>query len=168
MQLKESRVENIPAGEMETPKRYRGRAELDAEHCLACGICSHVCAGGAISMRETEDGRGVEFRLWHNTCTFCGLCAHYCPTKALKMTSDWSLSHEQSEKFSCCEVKFIRFPVCRECGKSMLPLLKSNLAKGNVGAFDASEVMSLCTECRRKIAASQKISSNYSMTEKKR
>ncbi|MEZ7195218.1 4Fe-4S dicluster domain-containing protein [Pseudodesulfovibrio karagichevae] len=147
-----------------TPKRLRGRAELDPKRCLTCGICSHVCAGGAIAMTESADGNGMEFRLWHNTCTFCGLCAHYCPANAITMTNDWHLSHKQAEKYTCCEVQFVEYPVCKECGERMLPQLENRLSKGLIGEVDATNILHTCPDCRRRLAALQQINSTAFMT----
>lgn len=140
-----------------TPKRLRGRAVLDPSLCLSCGMCSHVCAAGAIDLRCEPGGRGMEFRLWHNSCTFCGLCAHYCPTKALRMTTDWHLAHVQKDKFSLCETHAVAFPLCRECGKPMLPSLENRLPKEALGSGNASKLLETCPQCRRHMAARQQL-----------
>ncbi len=162
--IKGPATEAFPFGETYTPKRLRGRAELDPSRCLTCGICSHVCAGGAIAMTESADGRGMEFRLWHNTCTFCGLCEHYCPANAITMTNDWHLSHEQSEKYTCCEVQFVEYPVCEKCGERMLPRLHQRLSKGLVGSVSTAEIMRICPDCRRLTSAMHQIKSKVSLT----
>lgn len=150
-------TEPFPFGETVTPKRLRGRAQLDPARCLACGICSHVCAGGAITLTNTPDGSGMEFRLWHNTCTFCGLCEHYCPAGAIVMTNDWHMAHKQADKYSYCEVQFVEYPLCEECGKHMHPHLQNRLSKGLVGAVKAAQILRTCPECRRRITALQHV-----------
>ncbi|CCH50258.1 4Fe-4S dicluster domain-containing protein [Pseudodesulfovibrio piezophilus] len=151
--LKGPSTEPFPLGEAHTPTRFRGRAELDPNLCLTCGICRHVCAGGAIDLTESTSGNGVEFRLWHNTCTFCGLCEHYCPTKAIRMTQDWHLAHAQEEKYTCCETRFVEYPTCLECGERMLPTLGKKLHTHAIGSVDAASIMQTCPTCRRKISA---------------
>lgn len=162
--IKGPATEAFPFGDTVTPKRLRGRAELDPERCLTCGICSHVCAGGAIALTDAADGKGMEFRLWHNTCTFCGMCAHYCPAKAITMTNDWHLSHKQADKYTCCEVRFVEYPVCEECGERMLPHLGDRLAKGLVGEIGAAEILRTCPQCRRRTSAMQQVKSTAFIT----
>ncbi|WP_421903400.1 4Fe-4S binding protein [Maridesulfovibrio sp.] len=151
--LKGPSTEPFPLGKAHTPKRFRGSAVLDPSLCITCGICSHVCAGGAISMTDTPIGDGVEFRIWHNTCTFCGLCEHYCPTKAIHMSQNWHLAHAQDEKYRCCETKFVQYPKCLACGKRMLPLRRDKLGTKAIGSNEAEYIMKICPECRRRHTA---------------
>lgn len=141
-----------------TPPRFRGRAELDAEQCILCGICRHVCAAGAIQFRAAEDGSGMEFRVWHNSCTYCGLCAHYCPTKAIRMTNDWHLSHKGEEMYSFAETKFVKLGQCAECGATIQPRPAAIVEK--LGARYPERFM-LCPKCKRETlanhAASRKV-----------
>ncbi len=60
----------FPFGPATTPAAYRGKVEIDDAACVACKMCEHVCAGGAI--RFTEDAEGMNFLIWHNSCVSCG------------------------------------------------------------------------------------------------
>ncbi len=146
---------DLPSASSPTPKRYRGRIELNAEKCLTCGICHYVCPAGAINLTPTEDGSGVEFRVYHNTCTFCGSCSFYCPTKAIQLTNDWHLAHLQQDKYTMCETKFVEYPTCKECGKRMMPSLNGRHLRLQMNGVSASDIIELCPDCRRKKTATR-------------
>ena len=112
-------VDAFPAQEAWTPDRFRGRVTMDPEKCVGCGICRHVCAGRAIRIEPTEDGKGYNFTIWHNTCALCGMCRHFCPTRAITMTTDWHNAHTQDQTFDWAEHRFVSYLHCSSCGASM-------------------------------------------------
>jgi len=136
-----------PFAPAQTPEKFRGCAEHDPEKCILCGICRHVCAPGAIQLRPSEDGSGMQFALWHNSCVFCGMCAHYCPTGALTMSTNWKLAHLGEERFDNAIANFIRYGECDECGKKIQPRPKAIVDK--LGASNPDRFL-LCPECKRK------------------
>lgn len=143
-----------PFADTFVPDRLRGKIKYNAEACVACRMCEHVCAGGAIKIAESEDKKGLNFTVWHNTCAFCGLCEHYCPTKAIKLTTDFHTAHSQDQKYSYVESGFIKYVPCQRCAKPMVPVAKELLEKvyGNLdGAVKNYE--NLCDGCRREISA---------------
>lgn len=55
-------------------------AEIDAEKCISCGICSDErCQVGAI-----KDGDDT-YRVIRERCIGCGLCVSTCPNEAIKL-----------------------------------------------------------------------------------
>lgn len=140
----------FPFAPAHTPERFRGKVHLNPAMCVGCGICRHVCAGGAINIAPSEDGSGYDWIIWHNTCALCGLCQHYCPTGAISMTNDWHNAHVQAEKYDWCERHFVPFLSCTGCGAHIRPL--PNTLTGRIYAdndVDVSRIIRLCPQCRQ-------------------
>lgn len=53
-------------------------AEVNAEHCIACGRCVKECPKGAIKIVDSEGAIVDEIN-----CDGCGVCATCCPTQAI-------------------------------------------------------------------------------------
>ncbi len=149
-------VDPFPAQEAWTPDRFRGRVTMDPEKCVGCGICRHVCAGRAIRIEPTEDGKGYNFTIWHNTCALCGMCRHFCPTRAITMTTDWHNAHTQDQKFDWAEHRFVSYLHCSSCGASMRMLPPELAARVYAHSpVDMTAILKLCPDCRRALAAVQ-------------
>lgn len=148
--LKGPSTEKYPFGETFVPEGLRGKIKHNPEACMACHMCEHVCAGGAIRIKEAEDGSGLDFMVWHNTCAFCGLCEHYCPTGAIHLTNDYHTAHLQQEKYDYVEKSFIKYVPCPCCGEPMIPLVPelAELIYGKQG--DDKGLSKMCEKCRRK------------------
>lgn len=150
--LKGPATEAFPFGEAKTPEAYRGRVAFDPSACTGCRTCQYVCAAGAIHFEEREGG--LRFTLWHNSCVFCGMCARYCVSKAIHLTSDWHLAHEQSKKYELVEQGWVPFKPCTGCGKSMLPVAEPLMRQAFRGDSKEIEALrQLCPECRQARAA---------------
>jgi heterodisulfide reductase subunit A len=59
-------------------------SRVNAEKCIGCGLCSEVCAFGAIEL-EAVEGKGYRARNIPASCKGCGLCAASCPQHAIDM-----------------------------------------------------------------------------------
>jgi heterodisulfide reductase subunit A2 len=59
-------------------------SQIDGEKCIGCGLCSEVCAFGAIVLEPIE-GKGLRARNISASCKGCGLCAASCPQHAIDM-----------------------------------------------------------------------------------
>ena len=138
-------------GDVVAPTGLRGKMRFNAEACVGCRMCEHVCAGGAIRFEELDEG--LRLTLWHNSCAFCGLCSHYCPTKALSVTDEWQMSHLQEEKYHLIEQGLVPFVTCTGCGSNLLPvapeLLRVAYRKTN---REIERLKTLCPECRQKLS----------------
>ena len=140
-----------PFEELPVPEKLRGKIKHNPEACVACGMCEYVCAGGAIRIRESDDKKGIDFVVWHNTCTFCGLCEYYCPTKAIHLTNDYHTAHLQAEKYGYCEKTLVRKQPCIRCGKPILPLSQKTAEKIYGREGDQKGLSRMCPKCRRKV-----------------
>jgi Formate hydrogenlyase subunit 6/NADH:ubiquinone oxidoreductase 23 kD subunit (chain I) len=139
-----------PFGESPAPKGMRGKIKHNPEACMACHMCEHVCAGGAIRIQESEDKKGLDFVVWHNSCAFCGLCEHYCPTGAIHLTDDYHTAHLQQDKYEYVERSFVKYKPCISCGEPMVPLVPM-LAEMVYGKQDECKgLVKMCEKCRRK------------------
>jgi heterodisulfide reductase subunit A len=59
-------------------------SKVNVEKCIGCGLCSEVCAFGAIEM-EAVEGKGYRAKNIPASCKGCGLCAASCPQHAIDM-----------------------------------------------------------------------------------
>ena len=66
------------------PRTSAFKAFVDAERCVACGICADQCPEGAIAIDKTAqtDPR---------RCTGCGRCIDECPQNALSLYPVWKI-----------------------------------------------------------------------------
>ena len=141
----------FPLGETFTPDRLRGRAVVDPELCMGCGICRHSCAAGAIHIGQKPDGSGFTITIWQNSCCLCASCRHYCPTGAMSISTDWHTAHVQAEKYNRLEQHTIKYEPCVACGALMRPIpkvLADKLYAWNT-EIDPELTRKLCPKCRQ-------------------
>jgi len=55
------------------------RIEVDRDKCTACGLCSHLCPIGNITMNEQPK--------WSDRCQTCMRCLCFCPAGAVHITN---------------------------------------------------------------------------------
>jgi formate hydrogenlyase subunit 6/NADH:ubiquinone oxidoreductase subunit I len=148
--LKGPATEAFPFKEAHTPARFRGRVALNPDLCVGCGICRHVCPGGAIHMEADEERTGYNFLVWHNSCCLCGSCRHYCPTGAIALTNNWHGAHYQADKYVQAEHHFVPYLHCSACGAPirMLPPEVATRVYAN-NAAQVADLIRLCPACRR-------------------
>jgi formate hydrogenlyase subunit 6/NADH:ubiquinone oxidoreductase subunit I len=147
----------FPFGETFTPERLRGRAKVDPELCMGCGICRNSCTAGAINITPLSDGSGYTITIWQNSCCLCASCRHYCPTGAMSITNDWHSAHPEEEKFNRLEQHTIKYEPCAACGTLMRPV-PAALARRLYAAnpeIDSEKIRHLCPQCRRREDASR-------------
>lgn len=53
---------------------------VNADRCIACGICAKVCPQGNIAIRDGKACCGDD-------CTQCLACVHFCPQQAVEINS---------------------------------------------------------------------------------
>lgn len=141
-----------PFEESPVPEKLRGKIKHNPDICMACHMCEHVCAGGAIRISEAENGKGLDFIVWHDTCAFCGLCEHYCPTGAIHLTNDYHTAHLQKDKYRYTESSFIKYVPCECCGKPMIPLVPEMVERIYGKSGDSKGLSRMCESCRKKAA----------------
>lgn len=78
---------------------YRGRIQYDPSKCLGCGMCTRVCAGGAITMTKesVEEGEKITLTFDLGSCTFCNTCADFCSSKSITLTQDYHMVATKEE-----------------------------------------------------------------------
>ncbi len=140
-----------PFDETFVPDALRGKIEFNANDCILCGTCAHVCAGNAIKIIEREDKNGQDFIVWHNTCCFCGLCEYYCPTNAIHLTNNYHTAHKQKDKYKYTEHGFVKYALCSKCSAPMPPInpILLNVAYDNKVNNSIKELSQMCSKCRR-------------------
>ena len=141
----------FPLGPTFTPKRLRGKAVVDPDLCVGCGVCRHVCTAGAIDISPKPDKSGYTITIWQDSCCLCANCRHYCPTGAMSITNDWHLVHPESEKYEMLEQHTIDYEPCAHCGTLIRPIPLKLAEK--IYAHDANispeEIRHLCPKCRQ-------------------
>ena len=141
----------FPLGETFTPDRLRGKAVVDPELCMGCGVCRHSCAAGAINISPLPDRKGFTITIWQNSCCLCASCRHYCPTGAMSITTDWHTAHTEAEKFNRIEQQTVQYVPCDGCGELMRPLPKKLADKlyAYNNEIDRDLTRRLCPKCRQ-------------------
>lgn len=141
----------FPLGPTFTPERLRGKAVIDPDLCMGCGVCKHVCTAGAIDIRPKEDKSGYTITIWRDSCCLCASCRHYCPTGAMSITNDWHLAHPESEKYTLLEQHTIDYEPCAHCGTLIRPIpakLAEKIYAHNT-EISPEEIRHLCPKCRQ-------------------
>lgn len=120
------------------PELPGGRLRIDVGKCSGCGICSHLCPTGAISL----DDRGTQklFYFVGSSCTNCSLCKESCPEAALDFEDCldlWDLVRDDKRL-----VARVELASCIVCGENM-----------KVGGSD------VCPTCRKRQVSSLLIAS---------
>ncbi len=140
-----------PFEDSPAPDKLRGKIKHDPAACVACHLCEYVCAGGAIKIQESEDQKGIDFVVWHDTCTFCGLCEYYCPNGAIHLTTDYHTAHLQEDKYNYIEKTYVKKQPCVCCGEPIVPLSPAMVEKIYGTEGDTRGLSKMCPKCRRKV-----------------
>ena len=149
-------TEAFPLAPAPTPDRFRGRVSINPDLCVGCGICKHVCTGGAINISPSADKTGYHYTVWYNSCCLCGSCRYYCPTNAISIVNNWHNSHFQEEKYKMAETHFIPYMHCEGCGAPMRVLPPHIAAKIYAHSpVDVNKIIKLCPSCRQIATAEQ-------------
>lgn len=78
------------------PPLVKSRFLLEAEKCIACGICAKACPNKVITVgsRRDENKKRIltSYDMNLQYCLYCGLCVESCPTQAIIIDQDFELS----------------------------------------------------------------------------
>jgi formate hydrogenlyase subunit 6/NADH:ubiquinone oxidoreductase subunit I len=145
-----------PAKPIPVADGFRGKPELDAQQCLACGACMRACPANALVM-ETDVTKGS--RRWELSmarCIYCGRCEEVCPTHAISLSQNFELA--VTNKKDLYEEATFELANCEQCGKPFVAsklaaytreLLMHNLAfKPGQSTFAHFTYLNSCPTCR--------------------
>jgi len=134
---------------------FRGKPELNAEQCIACGACARACPPNALIMETDADNGSRRWELSLARCIYCGRCEEVCPTHAIELSENFELAvtnkadlYEEAEfslhHCTCCDKPFV--------AKKLLDYTLACLQQ--TGLTGAALVMrrnqlEVCPECRR-------------------
>jgi len=145
-----------PFAPLEVHQDFRGKPELDASQCIACGACTRACPANALIMETDEDKGTRRWELSIARCIYCGRCEEVCPTHAIELTEQFELA--VTNKADLYEHAEFNLSNCTQCDRPFVAtkLLNYTLATieqaGLTGEQLEMRKIQLCTcpECRRK------------------
>lgn len=88
------------AGKME--QHSAGKPFVSAKKCVGCGMCTRVCAHGAITIEERKAD------IDHNKCVGCGRCIGVCPKDAVQASGD------ESNDILNCKIAEYTWAICKD------------------------------------------------------
>ncbi len=149
-------TERYPFAPLEVSEDFRGKPELDASQCIACGACTKACPANALIMQTDATSGTRRWELSMARCIYCGRCEEVCPTQAIRLSHNFELA--VTNKADLYESAEFKLAVCPECNQpfvsqKLLDYTLATLENSGISEADMAErraQLSLCPECRRK------------------
>jgi len=103
-------------GEPHTPfENFRGKPEVDDNHCVGCETCANVCPPNAITIQDDKKtGKRVITRDY-GKCIFCGMCQEHCITGKGVALSDKIFDLSVFERDKIVEKQERQLVMCKHC-----------------------------------------------------
>ncbi len=103
-------------GEPHTPfENFRGKPEVDDNHCVGCETCANVCPSNAITIQDDKKrGKRVITRDY-GKCIFCGMCQEHCITGKGVVLSDKIFDLSVFERDKLVEKQERQLVICKHC-----------------------------------------------------
>lgn len=160
-------TERYPFAPLERQPDFRGKPELNAQQCIACGACTRACPANALIM-ETDEVNGT--RRWELSmarCIYCGRCEEVCPTHAIELSQDFELA--VTKKSDLYEHAEFELAACSGCHR---PFVAKKLFNYVIDSLEQSglteealeerrQQLMMCPECRRKVTMSDSHNVDY-------
>ena len=108
----------FPAVPCEVPENFRGKPEIDNDHCVGCGACVNACPTEALTMTDDLDANPPLRKLTcrYDPCIFCGNCERICTTeKGIKLSDKWDLAG--LDRAAMSETHDYELQTCEKCGE---------------------------------------------------
>jgi len=122
-ELKEAVVSLVtPAYTSSFPKKphtpfenFRGKPEVDDQHCVGCETCANVCPPGAIRVEDDRE-KGLRTIIRdYGKCIFCGMCQQHCITGMGVKLSDKIYDLAVFERDKVVEKQEKELVICKHC-----------------------------------------------------
>ncbi|HHT01854.1 MAG TPA: NADH-quinone oxidoreductase subunit I [Firmicutes bacterium] len=90
-------TELYPEQRPQLAERVRGPIQLQADGCVACGVCAKACPVSAITFitardPETKKSRLLKYQVDQGLCINCGFCVEQCPIGGLTHSKEFELA----------------------------------------------------------------------------
>ena len=97
MLFKKPNTIKYPYEKAKVQKNFRGKLKYNAEKCIGCRLCEHVCSADAIEIKKIGE-KSFKAYVYLDRCIYCGQCAESCPKKALENTEEFELASLSKDK----------------------------------------------------------------------
>jgi hydrogenase-4 component H len=96
-------------------ENFRGKPEVNDEHCVGCETCANVCPPNAITIQDDrESGKRIITRDF-GKCIFCGMCQDHCITGKGVILSDKIFDLAVFERDKVVEQQEKELVICKHC-----------------------------------------------------